>query len=89
MARPHHCKCRHTHIDYPLSAGLEILLKEEIMLSAHDWRLYYAHIMTYYFEHIIAEELRDPRVSFEDFSLGLFFPAIIMTTVSSANIKSN
>jgi hypothetical protein len=45
------------------------------MFSAHDWRLYYAHIVTYYFEHIIAEEFRDPRVSFENFGLGLFVTA--------------
>jgi hypothetical protein len=75
MARPHHGKGRNAYINDPLSPGPEILLKEKIMLPAHYWRLYDADIMTYYFEHIITEELRDTRVSFEDFCLGLFFPA--------------
>ena len=75
MARSHHGKGRHAHIDDPLSPGPEILLKEKIMLPAHDWRLYDADIVTYHFEHVIAEELRDARVSFQDFGLGLFVSA--------------
>ncbi len=72
MARPPHGKSWYIHIDDPLSPGREVVFKEKAMLSAHDRRLNYAYIMTYYFEHVIAKEFRNSRASFENFGLGLF-----------------
>ena len=72
MARPHHAKNWYIHIDDPLSPSSEILFKDHVMNSAHYWRLEYVYFMANHFEYVIAEEFRDPRVSFEDFGLGLF-----------------
>lgn len=75
MARPHHAKNWYIHIDDPLSPSPEILLKDHVMNPAHYWRLEYVYLMANDFEYIIAEEFRDPRVSFEDFGLCLLVPA--------------
>ena len=75
MARPHHAKNWNIHIDDPLSTGPEILLKDHVMNPAHYRRLEYVYLMANYFEYIIAEEFCDPRVSFEDFRLGLLVAA--------------
>ena len=45
------------------------------MNSAHYRRLEYVYLMANDFEYIIAEEFCDPRVSFEDFRLGLLVAA--------------
>ena len=45
------------------------------MNPAHYRRLEYVYLMAYDLEYIIAEEFRDPRVSFEDFCLSLLIPA--------------
>ena len=75
MAGPHHAKYWYIYIDDPLSPGPEILFKNHVMNSAHYRRLEYVYLMTYDFEYIITEEFRDPRVSFEDFGLGLLVAA--------------
>ena len=67
MAWPHHAKNWYIHIDDPLSPCSEILFKDHVMNSAHYWRLEYVYLMANHFEYVIAEEFRDPRVSFEDF----------------------